>query len=71
MAFILGKHVPFTMPVVLLTLRNRSVAGYAESQARGLKAVGAWDSDYDQLQMESLPKVASFDVIRAAREDLE
>ncbi|MFJ9457826.1 helix-turn-helix domain-containing protein [Kitasatospora sp. NPDC101447] len=74
--FALGEHVPFTMPVVLLTLRDRSVVGYAESQARGIvergrKTVEAWDSDYDQLQVESLSKVASLDVIRAARKDLE
>ncbi|MEU3569245.1 helix-turn-helix transcriptional regulator [Kitasatospora sp. NPDC036755] len=74
--FALGEHVPFTMPIVLLTLRDRSIVGYAESQARGIvergrKAVDAWDSDYDQLQVESLPKVASLDVIRTARKDLE
>ncbi|MFD8788018.1 helix-turn-helix domain-containing protein [Kitasatospora sp. NPDC059599] len=74
--FTLGEHVPFTMPIVLLTLRDRSVVGYAESQARGIvergrTAVEAWDSDYDQLQVESLSKVASLDLIRAARKDLE
>ncbi|MFE3504540.1 helix-turn-helix domain-containing protein [Kitasatospora sp. NPDC059146] len=74
--FSLGEHVPFTMPIVLLTLRDRSVVGYAESQARGIverghRAVEAWDGDYDQLQVESLPKMPSLDVIRAVRKDLE
>ncbi|MFD4904973.1 helix-turn-helix domain-containing protein [Kitasatospora purpeofusca] len=72
----LGERIPFTMPVVLLTLRDRSVIGYAESQARGIlerdrRAVDAWSSDYDQLQVESLSKTASLAMIRAARKDLQ
>ncbi|MFJ8623510.1 helix-turn-helix domain-containing protein [Kitasatospora sp. NPDC093550] len=74
--FALGEHVPFTMPIVLLTLRDRSIVGYAESQARGIvergrTTVEGWDSDYDQLQVESLSKVATLDRIRAAWKDLE
>ncbi|MET8702753.1 helix-turn-helix transcriptional regulator [Kitasatospora sp. NPDC004723] len=72
----LGEHIPFTMPVVLLSLRDRSVIGYAESQARGIlerdrRTVDAWSSDYDQLQVESLSKAASLAMIRAARKDLQ
>lgn len=74
--FALGEHVPFTMPIVLLTLRDRSVVGYAESQARGIlergrQTVEAWDNDYDQLQVESLSKTASLAMIRAVRKDFE
>lgn len=74
--FSLGEHVPFTMSVVLLTLPDRSVVGYAESQLRGYlergrDAVAALERDYDQLQVESLPKRASLDMIRAARKELE
>ncbi|MEV7781997.1 helix-turn-helix transcriptional regulator [Kitasatospora sp. NPDC088351] len=74
--FSLGEHVPFTMPVVLLTLPDHTVIGYAESQARGhlersREAVAAWERDYDQLQVESLSKVASLAMIRAVRKGLE
>ncbi|MFJ2190890.1 helix-turn-helix domain-containing protein [Kitasatospora sp. NPDC087861] len=74
--FSLAEHVPFTMPIVLLTLPDRSVVGYAESQARGhlergREAVAAWESDYDQLQVESLSKTASLSMIRAVRKEHE
>ncbi|MFF3005656.1 helix-turn-helix domain-containing protein [Kitasatospora sp. NPDC057940] len=72
----LGEHIPFTMPIVLLTLPDRSTIGYAESQARGIlerdrKTVEAWSRDYDQLQVESLSKVASLAKIRTVRKDYE
>jgi hypothetical protein len=72
----LAEHVPFTMPVVLLTLPDRSVIGYAESQLRGnlergREPVAAWERDYDRLQVESLSTVASLAMIRAARKELE
>ncbi|GAA2135409.1 helix-turn-helix transcriptional regulator [Kitasatospora kazusensis] len=74
--FSLAEHVPFTMPIVLLTLPDHTVFGYAESQARGhlergREAVAAWERDYDQLQVESLSKVASLAMIRAVRKELE
>lgn len=74
--FKLAEHVPFTMPVVLLTLPDRSVVGYAESQLRGYlergrEPIASWERDYDQLQVESLSKVASLAMIRAVRKELE
>lgn len=74
--FSLAEHIPFTMPVVLLTLPDRSVVGYAESQLRGYlergrDAVSAWERDYDQLQVESLSKTASLAMIRTVRKELE
>lgn len=72
----LGEHRPFLLPVVLLTLPDRSVVGYAESQLRGhlereRKTVAVWERDYDHLQMEAPSQRASLDMIRAVRRDLE
>ncbi|GAB2707405.1 helix-turn-helix domain-containing protein [Kitasatospora kifunensis] len=74
--FSLAEHRPFVLPVVLLTLPDRTVVGYAETQLRGYlergrEAVSAWERDYDQLQVESLSKRASLAMIRAARKELE
>lgn len=74
--FELAEQRPFMLPVVLLTLPDRSVVGYAESQLRGYLERGrapitAWEEDYDQLQVESLSTVASLAMIRAVRKDLE
>ncbi|MFF1902727.1 helix-turn-helix domain-containing protein [Kitasatospora sp. NPDC058218] len=74
--FDLAEHRPFMLPVVLLTLPDRSVVGYAESQLRGYlergrTAIAAWEEDYDQLQVESLSTAASLAMIRAVRKDLE
>ncbi|MFG2692441.1 helix-turn-helix domain-containing protein [Kitasatospora sp. NPDC048407] len=73
--FDLAEAVPFLRPVVLLTLPDRSVIGYAESQARGhvernRDIVAAWSRRYDLLQVECLSSVASLAMIRAAREGL-
>ncbi len=62
--------------MVLLTLADRTVVGYTESQLkgyleRGRDTVAAWERDYDQLQVESLSKVASLAMIRAVRKELE
>ncbi|MEU4302178.1 helix-turn-helix domain-containing protein [Kitasatospora aureofaciens] len=74
--FSLGEHRPFTCPVTLLTLSDRAMVAYSESQQRGYlergrEPVAAWDRDYDQLQVESLPKMASLARIREVREELE
>ncbi|RPE33007.1 helix-turn-helix domain-containing protein [Kitasatospora cineracea] len=73
--FDLGERVPFRMPVVLLTLPDRSVLGYAESLARGYmergrETVASWSKRYDLLLVESLSTVASLAMIRTAREEL-
>lgn len=74
--FSLAEHRPFVLPVVLLTLPDRTVVGYSESQLRGYlergrEAVSAWERDYDQLQVESLSKGASLAMIRAVRKELQ
>ncbi len=74
--FSLAEHRPFAHPITLLTLPDHSVVAYTESQQRGYlersrDAVSAWDRDYDQLQVESLPKMASLRLIREARKELE
>ncbi|GAA1270752.1 helix-turn-helix transcriptional regulator [Kitasatospora nipponensis] len=71
----LGEQAPFTMPVTLATLPDRSVLAYSESQQRGLlergfETVRAWEKDYHRLQVEALPKAASLAMIRKAREEL-
>ncbi|MFE0460851.1 Scr1 family TA system antitoxin-like transcriptional regulator [Kitasatospora sp. NPDC058965] len=73
--FSVGEHLPFSFPVMLLDMPDRSILGYAESYARGhlernQRTVAAWDSEYDQLQMEALPKAASLEFFRKAREEL-
>ena len=72
----LGELVPFTFPVVLLTLPDRSLIGYSETHARGYLERDAticaeWDREYDQLQVESLSTVASLARISTVREGLE
>ncbi|MFD7417529.1 helix-turn-helix domain-containing protein [Kitasatospora purpeofusca] len=74
--FELAEQRPFVLPLVLLTLPNRAVVGYAESQLRGYlererTAVAVWEQDYDQLQVESLSTADSLAMIRAVRKDLE
>ncbi|BAJ28138.1 putative transcriptional regulator [Kitasatospora setae KM-6054] len=74
--FDLAERVPFRMPVVLLTLADRSILGYAESLARGhverdRKTVTAWSGRYDRLQVESLSMAASLARIQAVRKELE
>ncbi len=73
--FSLGEHLPFKLPVILLDLPDRSVVGYAESQARGhfergRSTVAAWEREYDQLLVEALSKAASLALIRKARKEL-
>lgn len=72
----LGEMVPFTFPVVLLTLPDRSLVGYNETHARGYlernpTACAAWARDYDQLQVESLSTVASLAMISTVRKGLQ
>jgi transcriptional regulator with XRE-family HTH domain len=74
--FALGAHRPFTSPVTLLALPDRTTVAYSESQQRGYlergrEQVDAWDRDYDQLLVESLPKSPSLARIRDVRKELE
>lgn len=74
--FRLGERRPFLLPVVLLTLPDRSVVGYAESHSRGhlergRDSVAGWEEDYDHLKVESLDTAASLAMIRAVRKELQ
>ncbi|MER7580214.1 helix-turn-helix transcriptional regulator [Kitasatospora sp. NPDC097691] len=74
--FRLGEQRPFLLPVVLLTLPDRSVVGYAESHSRGhlergRESVASWEEDYDHLKVESLDTAASLAMIRAVRKELQ
>ncbi|MFG3224037.1 helix-turn-helix domain-containing protein [Kitasatospora sp. NPDC048194] len=74
--FSIGENLSFTLPVVLLNLPDHTVVGYAESTARGhlersRAAVAGWESDYDQLLVEALPKAASQAMIRRARKEFQ
>ncbi|MER7765828.1 helix-turn-helix transcriptional regulator [Kitasatospora sp. NPDC096140] len=74
--FSMGENLAFTLPVVLLNLPDHTVVGYAESTARGhlersRATVAGWESDYDQLLVEALPKAASQEMIRRARKELQ
>ncbi|WP_033220832.1 helix-turn-helix domain-containing protein [Kitasatospora phosalacinea] len=66
----------FTLPVVLLTMPNRSVIGYSETQRRGylerdLETLEEWISEYDYLQGEALSRAASIEFIREVRRGFE
>lgn len=71
----IGERRPFNLPISLLTLADRTVIAYAESQARGhldrestfvLPALSA----YHQLQAESLSQTASVDMINQVRKGI-
>ncbi|WP_406116228.1 Scr1 family TA system antitoxin-like transcriptional regulator [Kitasatospora purpeofusca] len=73
--FALGENLPFALPVTLLDLSDSSLVGYAESHARGhlervRETVRGWETQYDQLVVEALPKAASLALIRKARKEL-
>ncbi|MFF9403239.1 helix-turn-helix domain-containing protein [Streptomyces sp. NPDC014744] len=68
----LGEHRPFDRPVNVLTLQDRSVVSYVESQTQGhldreLPAVLPLVRDYHHLQAVSLSQTASVDVIHQLR----
>jgi hypothetical protein len=74
--FDLAEDHPFTGPLILLTMPNRTQLAYAESTQRGYleretETVASWAADYDLLQVEALPRAASLDLIRDARKDME
>jgi len=68
----LGEQRPFDRPVNLLTLQDRSVVSYVESQTQGyldreLTSVLPLVRDYHQLQALSLSQTASVDLIHQLR----
>ncbi|MDH6124788.1 helix-turn-helix transcriptional regulator [Kitasatospora sp. GP82] len=74
--FDMGERIPFTMPVTLLTLSDRTVLGYTETLQRGYldrdgETVTRWSRDYDRLQVEACSGATSLELIRAVRKDVE
>ncbi|MEV0279632.1 helix-turn-helix transcriptional regulator [Streptomyces sp. NPDC050610] len=70
--FDIGERRPFDLPVNLLTMSDRSVVAYAESQAQGhldreAASVLPMLTAYHQLQAESLSQAASVAVIEQVR----
>ncbi|MFE2374904.1 Scr1 family TA system antitoxin-like transcriptional regulator [Streptomyces sp. NPDC059398] len=68
----IGERRPFDMPVILLTLPDRSVVSYAESQAQGYvdrepSSVMPLLTAYHQLQAVSLSQEASVAMINQLR----
>ncbi|MER7310543.1 MULTISPECIES: helix-turn-helix domain-containing protein [Streptomyces] len=68
----MGEHRPFNRAVNLLTLADRSVVSYVESQTRGhldreLASAVPLMRDYHQLQAMSLSQTASVDMIHQLR----
>ncbi|TQF04371.1 helix-turn-helix domain-containing protein [Kitasatospora acidiphila] len=74
--FSMGDFQPFNGPMVLLTMRDRSLLGYCESAARGylerdLDLLKAWEVAYDQLQVNALGPGQTLDRIRTVRRELQ
>ncbi|MGF1429296.1 helix-turn-helix domain-containing protein [Kitasatospora sp. LaBMicrA B282] len=73
--FSMGEDRPFALPVHLLTLPDRSLIGYSESEGQGhlqrdSNILAAWDRNYHRLQVGALSEAASLDLVRAARKEL-
>ncbi|MDH6109368.1 transcriptional regulator with XRE-family HTH domain [Kitasatospora sp. MAP12-15] len=72
----LGEDRPFSHPVTLLTLPDRGVVGYGETEQRGYldrqtDSVASLVSGYDRLKAEALSRSASLRMIRDLRKGLE
>ncbi|MFJ2810305.1 Scr1 family TA system antitoxin-like transcriptional regulator [Kitasatospora sp. NPDC087271] len=71
-----GENRPFGHPITLLTMPNRSIVGYGETQRRGYlerdpETLAEWASEYDHLQAEALSRAASIEFIRNVRKGFE
>ncbi|MFI1828455.1 Scr1 family TA system antitoxin-like transcriptional regulator [Streptomyces sp. NPDC020412] len=74
--FSLGDLRPLLLPVVLLSMRDRTVVGYTESASRGYlerdeDLIHTWERAYDHLQAGALSPSASLQAIGTARKELE
>ncbi|MGW1177532.1 helix-turn-helix domain-containing protein [Kitasatospora sp. NPDC002543] len=74
--FALGEERPFALPLVLLTLPDRSLLGYSESEGRShlerdIERLAAWRKHYDRLQVGALAETATLEWMRAARKGIE
>lgn len=71
-----GENRPFGHPITLLTMPNRVIVGYGETQRRGYlerdpETLAEWATEYDHLQAEALPRAASIELIRDVRKGFE
>ncbi|MFJ9691570.1 Scr1 family TA system antitoxin-like transcriptional regulator [Kitasatospora sp. NPDC101183] len=71
-----GEDRPFGHPITLLTMANRSIVGYGETERRGFlerdpKTLAVWTGEYDHLQAEALPRAATQGFIRDVRKGFE
>ncbi|MGW6456676.1 helix-turn-helix domain-containing protein [Streptomyces sp. NPDC055078] len=74
--FSMGDLRPLLLPVVLLTMRDRTVVGYTESASRGYlerddELIAAWERGYDHLQVAALSPAASLELISAVRKEIQ
>ncbi|MEV7925285.1 helix-turn-helix transcriptional regulator [Kitasatospora sp. NPDC088779] len=74
--FSTGESRPFAHPITLLTMPNRTIVGYSETERRGFlerdpKTLADWTSEYDHLQVEALSRAASIEFIREVRKGFE
>jgi transcriptional regulator with XRE-family HTH domain len=71
----MGEHRPFAFPINLLTLPNRSLLGYSESESQGHMQrdpdiLTTWDRNYHRLQVGALSEVPSIERIHTVRKEL-
>ncbi|WP_420897009.1 Scr1 family TA system antitoxin-like transcriptional regulator [Kitasatospora aureofaciens] len=74
--FSLGEDRPLAHPITLLSMPNRTIVGYGETQRRGflerdVDILAEWAGEYDQLQVEALSRAASREFIRQVRRGFE
>ncbi|MER7765635.1 helix-turn-helix transcriptional regulator [Kitasatospora sp. NPDC096140] len=72
----LGEERPFSSHVTLLTMPDRKLLGYGETEVRGyldrdIDTVLPLSRGYDRLQIEALNQAASMEMIRAVRKGYE
>ncbi|MBT2442223.1 helix-turn-helix transcriptional regulator [Streptomyces sp. ISL-36] len=73
--YAIGERRTFGLPVILLTLADRSVVGYAESQTQGhldreITSVLPLLTAYHQLQAESLSQAESVAMVQEVRKGM-
>ncbi|MGF1426700.1 Scr1 family TA system antitoxin-like transcriptional regulator [Kitasatospora sp. LaBMicrA B282] len=73
--FALGATRGLQLPVTLLTMPDRSLLGYTETLQRGYlerdrETLDRWTGQYDLLQVQSLSRADSLEMIRSIRKEL-
>ncbi len=73
--FALGERRPFSLPVTILTMVDRSIVSYAESAQQGyvereMTAVLPLHADYHRLQAVAPSQAASVDIVKQLRKGI-